>query len=161
MSCPKSQREYTVWLVGRICMNKPRPYLGAALLCENVIEEKNGALTLVRITDRLEYEMEGVPQGSSPVIVIRGLIAIRSGPVQGEFSLEIRPLRPNGQPKGPPLKIPPVKLLGGDHGANIILNMQLMIEEEGLHWFDVYFEDELLTRIPLIIARKQAPSATP
>jgi hypothetical protein len=140
-------------------MDKPRPYIGAALLCENVLEEKSGVLSVIHITDRLEYEVKGIPQGHKPIILIKGLLALRSGPVKGSFRIHINVLRPNGELKGEPFIAPLITLLGGDHGANIILNMQFAIEEEGLHWFDIYFEDELLTRIPLMVVQKQESSA--
>jgi hypothetical protein len=159
MSCVKSQPAYTVLLIGSMQMDKPRPYIGAALLCQNVLEDKNGVLSIINITDRLEYETKGIPQGHRPVIIIKGLIALRSGPVTGEFPIRIKVLRPNGEPKGEPFIVPPVKLRGGDHGANVILNMQFAIEEEGLHWFDIYFEDELLTRIPLMVVQRQESSS--
>jgi hypothetical protein len=139
-------------------MPKPRPYLLAALLCESVIEEKSGTLTLVRILDRVEFERQVMPQGFHPVIPIKGLLSIRSGPLRGEFSLKMKVIRPNGEQKGQPIALPPIKLLGGDQGVNVNLNLMFGIEDEGLHWFEIYFEDELLTSIPITVVQKQTPS---
>jgi hypothetical protein len=137
-------------------MDKPKPYITAALLCENLIEAKDGSLTVIRIADRLEYVLEGVPAGLKPMLNIKGLLALKSGPVKGEFVVVIRLIRPNGMEKEP-ITLPPITLLGGDQGQNVILNIALGVEEEGLHWFDVYFDGDLLTRIPLMVLRKQMP----
>lgn len=157
MSCVKNQPAYTVLLIGSMHMDKPRPYILAALLCENVIEDKTGSLSVIRIADKVEFETQGMPEGYKPVIAIKGLVAIRSGPVKGEFILTMKVMRPNGEQKGAPITLPTVKLLGGDQGSNTILNLNLGVEDEGLHWFDIYFQDDLLTRIPLTVVRKQEP----
>lgn len=136
-------------------MDKPKPYITAALLCENVLEEKNGSLTVVRIADRVEFSSQGMPEGYKPMIVLKGLLSLKSGPVKGDFAMKILVIRPNGQQKGEPIILPKVNFQGGDHGQNTILNITLGLEEEGAHWFDVYFEDELLTRIPLMVVKQQ------
>jgi uncharacterized protein DUF6941 len=135
-------------------MDKPLPYINAALLCESVIEEKNGSLTVVRIADKVEMKVAGLPEGYKPIIAIKGLLSLKSGPVKGDFNIEIRIVRPNGEVKKDRILVP-FKLLGEDQGSNIILNISLGIEEEGLHWFDVYFEGQLLTRMPLTVVRTQ------
>lgn len=141
-------------------MNETRPYLNAALLCENVIQENNGTLSLIRVVDRIEYDPQPAPQGYKPIVLIKGLVAIRSGALKGNFGLQIKVTGPNGKPKGEPLLLPSIELLGGDHGANVILNMQFVVEDDGLHWFDIYFENEILTRMPLTVVRKQEPLVT-
>ena len=51
--------------------------------------------------------------------------------------------------------------MGKDHGQNLIVNMTLGIEEDGLYWFDVIFDDEVLTKIPLMVAQESTPAPTP
>lgn len=130
-------------------MDKPRPYVTAALLCQNVLQEKDESLTLVRVADRLQYRVEGLPQGTKPMIAIQGLLSIKSGPVTGDHTITVVSEKPSGTRKQ--VHSLPVKLLGRDHGQNIVLNIALGIEEDGLYWFDVLFDEELLTRIPLMV----------
>ena len=40
---------------------------------------------------------------------------------------------------------------GEDRGTNVIYAATLNVEQEGLYWFDVLLDDELLTRMPLRI----------
>jgi len=135
-------------------MENRLPFVTAALICENVIEEKTGSLTVVRIADRIDYEVEGMPQGMKPAISLKGLLSLKSGSLKGDFTVRIQAVRPSGEKRGDPIVVP-VKLLGGDHGVNTILNITLGVEEEGLHWFDVYFENDLISRIPLMLVQRQ------
>jgi Family of unknown function (DUF6941) len=132
-------------------MDKPRPYLLAAVLCEKVLQEKDDTLTVVRIVDRLQYRIEGpgLPAGTKPTISIKGLIALRSGPVIGKHPIKIVGEKPDGTRKD--LYITHIEFLGRDHGQNIILNLAIGIDQDGLYWFDVFFDEDLLTRIPLIV----------
>ena len=136
-----------------------RPYVSAALLCEKILQESNGSLSVIRIADRVEVETN-IPFDQKPAIQMNALISIKSGPLIGDFTLKIVALNPKGESKG--IFSTPVKLLGNDQGNNLILNLALGVEHEGLHWFDVFLDDELLSRIPLMVVRKQLqiPEAT-
>ena len=132
----------------------PRPYVTAALLCERVIQEKDESLTIVRVADKIQYQLQGVggavlPEGIKPVVPIQGVISIKSGPVTGEHAIKVFAVKPNGQRKE--IFAHQVTFQGGDHGQNIIMNIGLGVEEDGLYWFDVVFDEEILTRIPLMI----------
>jgi hypothetical protein len=142
-------------------MEKPRPYLTAAMLCEKVLEEKNGTLSVIRIADRLGYQLPifppGVPmpEGIRAAAQLSGLICLKSGPVTGDHSLSIIVENPVGDRKQ--VFVFPLKLEGKDQGQNVVLNMALGIEHDGLYWFDVLFDGEVLTRIPLTVVQESAP----
>jgi hypothetical protein len=160
MSCDKSQYNASLFIDIGINwsqkMDKPRPYLLAAVLCEQVLQE---TLTVVRIVDKLQYGVVGqtLPEGIKPAVSIKGLIALRSGPVTGEHVIKIVGEKPNGSRKD--LFSTPINFLGKDQGQNIILNFGIGIDQDGLYWFDVFFDDELLTRIPLIVTPLETPSS--
>jgi hypothetical protein len=136
-------------------MDKPRPYVTAALLCEKVIEEKDGSLTIIRIADRLQYRLDainlpgGFPQDVRPAVTIQGLVSLKSGLVTGDHVTTVILEKPNGTRKE--IINFPFKFLGKDQGQNLIMNINLGVDEDGLYWFDVHFDGELLTRIPLLI----------
>jgi hypothetical protein len=81
------------------------------------------------------------------------LISLKSGAARGSHSLHLSIEQPSGMHS--PEQVLPVFLEGEDRGVNVILPLQLQLTEAGLYWFDLRFEDELLTRIPfrLIIQR--------
>ena len=149
---PERQFEYCIVLRGGFAMDKP--YVSAAILCEQILEEKNGSLTLVRIADRVDFSIQGLPSGYTPVIALKGLLSLKSGPVKGDFTIKLIVTRPNGETQGQPMILPKMTFLGGEHGQNAILNISVAIHEEGVYWFDVYFENEPLTRIPLVVKQQ-------
>lgn len=84
ISCAKSQYNDSIVLhlgiliVGGKAMDKPHPYVTAALLWEKVLQEKDETVTLVRIADRIRYRLEaqGLPEGIKPIIAIEGLVSL-------------------------------------------------------------------------------------
>lgn len=145
-------------------MENPRPYVTAALLCEKVLQEKDESLTIVRIADRIQYHLEtpkNVPRelvkDAKPLVTIQGLVSLKSGPITGDHTIKIVAERPSGERIN--AYALPVKFLGKDQGSNIILKMGIGVTEDGLYWFDVLFDDELLTRIPVIITPLQEPKS--
>jgi hypothetical protein len=140
-------------------MDKPLPFVTAALLCERVLREKDESLTLVRIADKLQYRLEGqnLPENIKPMVNINGLVSVKAGPVTGDHTISITVERPNGDRKE--VGAFPVKFLGKDQGQNLILNMGIGVDQDGLYWFDVIFDGQVLTRIPLMITPLPAPAA--
>lgn len=160
-TCAKSQLVHPVSLFVEFAidrsgeMNKSLPYVTAALLCEKVLREKDESLTLVRIVDRVQYRLEvgpgnpPLPADLKPVIPLQGLVSIKSGPVTGDHIIKIFIQKPGSDRKE--VFEQPVTFLGGDHGQNIILNIGFVVESDGLYWLDVVFDEDLLTRIPVMI----------
>lgn len=137
------------------------PYVSAALICEKVLQEKDESITLVRIADRIQYNIEGpgLPPNIKPMIAVQGFISLKSGPITGEHTVSIVAENPDGKRKA--IWGAAIKLLGKDQGNNIIINMNLGIDHDGLYWFDVLFDDASLTRIPLTITAAQKETASP
>ena len=126
------------------------PYLAAALLCEKVLQEKDGILSAIRIIDRIIATAQGSqpPEQMPPVPVnITALLILKSGDVRGSHTINIQPVAPSDF-RSPAISWP-IFLEGEDRGANIVLQIVFQAKEEGLYWFEVTFKDELLTRIPL------------
>jgi hypothetical protein len=146
--------------------SKSRPYLTAALLCERVLREVDGSISVIRIADKVYLQMQG-PPGMQPLPIPAGmpepvpffnltcLVALKSGPTAGEYTLRLTFESPSGKIQGEPIE-QPVKLLGKDHGQNYIVQYFIAATEEGLHWVHVAVDDEELTRIPLMVVRQQA-----
>lgn len=134
----------------------PMPHVIAAFFCEKILQEKDGSLSVIRIADRLSYTLppEGLPEGVKPMAQIAGLIALRSGPASGKFTLKLRSNSPSGKQDESFYSVP-IELQGGDHGQNLILNVKMGILEDGLFWFDVILDGQVLTRIPLTVVQVQ------
>lgn len=128
------------------------PYVSTAVLCERMLEEKDGVVTLVRIIDRLIVTAQGpeAPATLPPTLVsVVAVIWLRSGTALGRHVLKLRPEKPSGtQLEATELS---VHFEGEERGARTLGNIALTADEEGLYWFDVLLDDVLLTRIPLRI----------
>jgi hypothetical protein len=126
------------------------PFLSAAVFCEKVLQEKDGVASLIRVVDRLITQATGAdPPERMPALQanLTLFISLKAGFAQGSYSVHIRCTNPLGRTTD--LATLPVLLEGQDRGANLVGVMQLRLEEPGLYWFDVLFEQRLLTRIPL------------
>ena len=126
------------------------PYLAAAVLCEKVLQEKDGVLSAIRLVDRIIFTASGTqPPGQMPKvnIVITALIIFKSGDARGSRTVKVRAIMPSGRVL--PDTLLPMFLEGDDRGASLIANIILEASEEGLYWFEVSCNDEFVTRIPL------------
>lgn len=136
------------------------PYIQAALICEKVIEEKDGVLTLVRVIDRVTHSITGpdapekMPTFIYPISLV---IMLKSGNAKGTYSVRIDMEPPSTEVQHLPTF--PVHLEGEERGQNLILNLNISLQEPGLYWFDVYFDENKLTRIPLkVLYARTVPS---
>lgn len=139
-------------------MSNTKPFVAIAALCEKILEERDGVMTAVRLVDTF---FVATPPGSAPdakpVIVVTGLIALKSGDVTGTHAIRLvlentRGARTEVSPEGGW----PVVFKGGEHGVQIRMDFQFTIENYGLAWFDVIFDDgDVLTRIPIRLRRAE------
>jgi len=128
------------------------PYIQIAGLCEQVIEDKTGALSLIRIIDTITHTEAGPnpPTDMPPVTYpIKMVVMLKAGRARGRHELKVVPEMPSGETKRPHIRS--IQMEGDERGFNNIVNMLFTFTMEGLYWFDVYFDDSLLTRIPLRI----------
>lgn len=126
------------------------PYVQAAVLCEKVLQEKDGVLSIIRIIDTINITASGMtapdemPAGQ---INLPAVVSLKAGMLTGKYEIEIVPVTPSGK------KMHGVTVSayfeGNDRGVNVVLNMNLLVKEEGVFWFEVSVHDQLLTRIPL------------
>lgn len=126
------------------------PYIQVATLCEQVIEDKEGALSLIRIVDTVTHTVASpdAPSEMPPITYpIKMVIMLKSGRARGRHELKIIPEMPSGELKQP--LITSIQMEGEERGFNHIVNMFFTFTMEGLYWFNIYLNDSLVTRIPL------------
>jgi hypothetical protein len=138
------------------------PHLQAAILCEQVIEDKSGVLSLIRIIDTITHAEvrpdapEEMPQITYPLKMV---IMLKSGRARGRHELKITPELPSGEVKSPFSRS--IQMEGEERGANNIINMQFTFTIEGLYWFNIYLDDSLLTRIPMRVKYNRVVTQQP
>ena len=128
------------------------PYIQMAGICEQVIVDKTGALSLIRIIDTITHTeaRPDAPTEMPPVTYpMKMVIMLKAGRARGRHELKIVPQLPSGETKTPLIRS--VQMEGEERGFNNIINMLFTFTMEGLYWFNIYLDDSLLTRIPLRI----------
>ncbi len=144
-------------------MNTGGPYLNAALLCERVLQERDGVTSLIRIIDRVT--VTALAQGSigelaPPPLMFTVYIAFKSGVYKGTLPVKLEIRSPDEE------KIDgfstDVLFEGDDRGVNIVSPMQFQVQKDGLWWIDVFLINDLVTRIPLrVIVQRVSQGSLP
>jgi hypothetical protein len=126
------------------------PYLTGAFLCEKVLQEKDGVLSAIRIIDRFISSAGVDAPAQLPPIQISGqlIIMFKSGDARGSYTVGIRPVTPSGRVT-PTLSVPILFEGDADRGSNLNLAVGFEAKEEGVYWFDILLNDELVTRVPV------------
>ena len=125
------------------------PYVQAAAFCDQVVEDKTGALSLIRIVDVLTHTEAGAdPPSEMPPVPykLKLVLMLKSGRVTGRHELQIIPQLPSGE-TGDPFPVT-IHLPGEQRGANVVADIGYTFKLEGVYWFHVYFNGDLLTRMP-------------
>lgn len=127
------------------------PYMTMAVLCEKVLEEKDGVRSLIRMVDRVIVSPgPGAPEKMPPIpIQILSMIAFKSGDRRESYTLKLTVQTPSGNEDQ--LATFPLLFEGEDRGVALQVHLAFQAMEQGLYWFGVYLEEQLFTRIPLRI----------
>lgn len=137
------------------------PHVQIAALCESVLQETNGILSLIRVVDRITINATpGAPMSMPRAsIALKAVIALKADTARGRALVGLRPQRPSGINLDAIYS--PVLFEGEDRGVNVIIDLRMDVDEEGLYWFDVFIEDRVITRMPLRIVYAPTAILTP
>ncbi len=138
-------------------MNGDGPHLQTAVFCERVLQEQDGVVSAIRLVDRIYFvtDESGQPMQREQPITL--LITFKSGTARGIYTISVRREKPSGE-EGPVLEAP-VFFEGEERGINLIVPTAFAPDQQGLYWFDVLFEGERATRIPLRAVYQPLPTA--
>jgi hypothetical protein len=120
------------------------PFLSLAVICERVLQEPDGVLSLIRVVDR--FYVRG-KEKDMPMTRIEGslVIGMKSGFCRGKYYITIRANTPSDETL--PAQEFPVLFEGDDRGIGLVAPFKLDVKEEGLYWFDVLLQEQIITRI--------------
>lgn len=129
------------------------PYLNAALLCQKVLEEKDGVLSAIRIVDRVTHNYTTStedPFSARPTAKVEFafLLILKSGQNPGLTNIKIVPKKPDNSellPLGSTMHLDPPD----NRGGNLVINASVTFDQQGVWWFEVFINDVRRTRIPL------------
>lgn len=133
------------------------PYVAAAFFCHTVLQEAGGLYSFIRVVDRITVHgagpaisetMPALPIGSTLVLVFK------ADKARGRKQLTIRPESPSGL-KGPAV-LHDINLEGEERGVILSAPITLQTAEEGLYWFDILIDDQVITRVPLRVVYQRS-----
>ncbi len=124
-----------------------RAHLHVATFCEKVLRETDGVVSLIRMFDR--FNVTGETE-EMPLTLLRFTVVIsfKSGFMRGKQRVGIRPKSPTGKDL-PSMDFPVLFEGDDDKGPMLAFEVQFPAEEEGLFWWEVYLNDEMVTKMPL------------
>lgn len=128
------------------------PYLATAVLCEKVLREADGVMSLIRIVDRITASTSGSDPTPLPAWLIPVnltlVVAFKPGTALGKEHVVIQIERPDGIRSH--LADLPVLFEGEDRGAQAVVALNaLPLHQEGLYWFHIRLGDRLITKASL------------
>ncbi len=128
-----------------------------ALFCEKVLREADGVMSVIRVIDR--FTVHGTtPEMPPSVLPFTIVISFKSGFMRGKQVIAIRPKSPTGEDL-PAMEFPVLFEGDDDRGVAMGFPVQWIPPEEGLYWWDVYLNQEMVTRMPLrVIYQRTGPT---
>ncbi len=145
------------------------PYVQVACFCDQVIEDKTGSFSLIRVVDLLTHSEVGPnPPERMPALTYRLKLVLmfKSGRAQGRAQMKVTPELPTGETESP-LTFP-IHFEGEEKGANVVVDFAYVFRYEGLYWFKIFIDSQLMTSIPLrvrynpiVMPEPSADSPTP
>jgi hypothetical protein len=132
------------------------PFVQIACICQTVLQEANGAPSLIRIQDRIGVAGPADAMQPQPFHHLALVVVLKSGTLREMHKLTIQPISPTGQ------KLQKVEsqvlFEGDDRGVILAMPVPLVATEPGLYWFDVLVEESVATRIPLRVIYQKIPT---
>lgn len=126
------------------------PWVSFSVLCEKFIEDKLGRLSLINIVDQVNFTPPQGQDPSQPLTVPIQLVAavgFKGGVLKGPAEIKLQIVNPNGE-SGPSMMVSAL-FQGEERGTNLLTNINLVLNDEGLYWIEVYVNSQFMTRIPL------------
>ena len=129
------------------------PWVSFALLCEKTIEDKLGRLSFINIVDQINFTPMQSAEAEQPLAVPIQLVAavgFKGGVLKGPAEIKLQIVKPNGE-QGANITVSAL-FQGEERGTNLVTNISMILNEEGLYWIEVYVQTQFMTRIPLRLA---------
>jgi len=138
---------------------RPLPQVQVAAFCENILEEKDGIYSAIRIVNRFTIvSMPPEVKGASPAIFLKALLILKAGKATGKRIIKIVVIKPSGR-KTKIAKLP-ILFEGEEHGVTVKLELGIVLEGEGLYRCHVYVGKTRLTELPFRIVYPKPESQT-
>jgi hypothetical protein len=148
-------------------MDSPKPYLAVAVLCDKALEERDKTISLIRIIDTFYLQAPPqmpLPPGLNPLITMTLFLSFKGLEAKGRYEVKLRLYDPSGisvldsQQQKDQTWIISFSGEEKEQGANLIVNFGMPFKSFGSYWFEVFLDDELITKVPFRL-REPEPRA--
>ena len=137
------------------------PFVQIAAFCERILRETDDVISLIRVVDTVTHAERGpdppqeMPEFHYPLTLV---VTLKSGSARGRYDLRITPELPSGETL--PGQTIGIHMEGEGRGASVIIPVDIPYRLEGLHWFNLHFDDRVLTRVPLRVRYARLAAGT-
>ena len=124
------------------------PYLKLGTICERVLQETDGVLSLIRIVDTFTITITGkepperLPSGSKLLTILMSWVG-GLGSHEAAFNI----ISPGGETQRSPRSWS-FTLNAINQGHNIIVTLPVRIAKQGVYWIEFILNDQVKSRIP-------------
>lgn len=131
-------------------LNDPKygPYLTGAFFCDKILTERDGAISAIRLVDRLTFNIQPGSDTSPKIHSLNLFIALKSGERPGVTNIRIEGRKPS------PPHLPNVEKIihldqAASSGANLNIRVTVDFDQPGVWWFILYVNEHERTRVPI------------
>jgi len=131
-------------------LSRHGPYVVMALLCDRVLQESDGVISIVRVVDRIILpQVDNSTRAMMPPLSVTVVLSLKPGNLTGHHQIKLVP--------PPSLGMKTTEIVAAldfpaeDVSVNIFIPFALSPARvgEGLHWIDVFIDEILMTRLSL------------
>jgi hypothetical protein len=133
------------------------PYVQAALLCDRVVQENSGRVTIIGLLDRV-ITRPIAPGTDVPATQVscHAVVILKTGSYPGKYKLRLLLKSPSNKPLREfslNVVLPDVE----DQGINVVMPIKFPAKEEGVYWIEVKLgeADSPLTKTSLRLVRRE------
>src|SRR3954470_12536702 len=119
------------------------PYVQAALLCDHVVQESDGRVTIVGLLDRVVLsaaEQTSATKVAPATVSCHAVVILKTGFRPGNYKLRLvltSPAKKRMREFSVEIKLPTEE----DQGVNVVMPIQFPASEEGVYWFELKLND--------------------
>lgn len=134
------------------------PFVRSALLCEKVLQERDGVVSYIRVVDRVTRtdRRPDAPESMEPFQhSTHAAISFVSGDARGRHTVVMELEPPSGLKKQ--IASVDIQFEGGNKAAAIAAQLNITLDAEGVHWIHVLLDGQPMTQIPLEVQYRRVP----
>jgi hypothetical protein len=130
------------------------PYLDAAFICEEVLREKDGTYSAIRMVNRITFHEQTFNPGTIILTPLTLVVSFKAGDAKDTRHLSLYVTNPSRE-RTPFERFAfphAIDFTNEDTGAFIALrNFPIKYQTDGTYWIDVLLGRKLYSRLPLTI----------